>query len=214
MARAQRWRVLEFARPHCPFSFAAPAPTEAGATDCVAYNQRVIAWLAAHPEVAKVFVSNNARLPMAERGIGYRIDGRRRRAARAAGVGDATCTCCATRRRTARPRTTASDRALRRKRTPFACVRGAAQARARARPDGRVARCGSGATSIDLTPFFCSPQKCFPVVGGVLVHKDQDHLTQDFARDARAVHPPRGYVSCWMRIRLPAGSRTAQSRTP
>jgi hypothetical protein len=35
---------------------------------------------------------------------------------------------------------------------------------------------------IDLTPFFCSSKQCFPVVGGVLVHKDQDHLTQNFSR--------------------------------
>ena len=39
-----------------------------------------------------------------------------------------------------------------------------------------------GRTPIDLSSFFCSPSKCFPVVGGVLTHKDQDHLTQDFAR--------------------------------
>ena len=64
--------MVEFARPHCPFSFSEPAPTEAGASDCVAYNQRVIAWLAAHPDVASVFVSNNARLPMAQKGMGYR----------------------------------------------------------------------------------------------------------------------------------------------
>ena len=29
---------------------------------------------------------------------------------------------------------------------------------------------------------FCGRTRCFPVVGGVLVHKDQDHLTQDFSR--------------------------------
>ena len=39
-----------------------------------------------------------------------------------------------------------------------------------------------GRTVIDLTPFFCSSKQCFPVVGGVLVHKDQDHLTQNFSR--------------------------------
>ena len=36
-------------------------------------------------------------------------------------------------------------------------------------------------TPIDLTNFFCDERDCFPVVGGVLVHKDVDHLTQDFA---------------------------------
>ena len=89
LAKSRRWRVVEFARPHCPFSFSEPAPTEAGASDCVAYNQRVIAWLAAHPDVATVFVSNNARLPMAEKGMGYKVQGARRRPARAPGVGDA-----------------------------------------------------------------------------------------------------------------------------
>ena len=141
----------------------------------------VIAWLAAHPDVTTVFVSNNARLPMAERG--HRLPARRRlaRAARAAGVGHATCSCCATRRPTARRRTTASTArcgaSARRAR-----VRGAAQARARARSDGRVraaARAHGRSTSRRSS---ARRGQCFPVVGGVLVHKDQDHLTQDFAR--------------------------------
>jgi hypothetical protein len=35
---------------------------------------------------------------------------------------------------------------------------------------------------IDLTRFQCSTRFCFPVVGGVLVHKDVDHITRTFAR--------------------------------
>jgi hypothetical protein len=34
---------------------------------------------------------------------------------------------------------------------------------------------------VDLTRFMCSPRLCFPVVGGVLVHKDVTHLTPLFA---------------------------------
>jgi hypothetical protein len=34
---------------------------------------------------------------------------------------------------------------------------------------------------IDLTSFQCSARLCFPVVGGVLVHKDIDHITRTFA---------------------------------
>jgi hypothetical protein len=34
---------------------------------------------------------------------------------------------------------------------------------------------------VDLTPFMCSPRRCFPVVGGALVHKDTTHLTEVFA---------------------------------
>jgi hypothetical protein len=35
---------------------------------------------------------------------------------------------------------------------------------------------------IDLTHFMCSRTRCFPVVGGALVHKDVTHLTRVFAR--------------------------------
>jgi hypothetical protein len=34
---------------------------------------------------------------------------------------------------------------------------------------------------INLTPFFCSSRLCYPVVGGVLVYKDVNHLTQAYA---------------------------------
>jgi hypothetical protein len=37
------------------------------------------------------------------------------------------------------------------------------------------------AAVIDLTRQFCGPRWCYPVVGGVLVHKDRDHLGQLFA---------------------------------
>ncbi|MDQ3740501.1 MAG: hypothetical protein M3389_06105, partial [Actinomycetota bacterium] len=35
---------------------------------------------------------------------------------------------------------------------------------------------------IDLTDFFCDGERCFPVVGGALVHKDISHLNRVFAR--------------------------------
>ncbi len=34
---------------------------------------------------------------------------------------------------------------------------------------------------VDLTRLMCSPKLCYPVVGGVLVHKDVTHLTPLFA---------------------------------
>jgi SGNH domain-containing protein len=36
--------------------------------------------------------------------------------------------------------------------------------------------------AVDLTRFMCGRQRCFPVVGGALVHKDTNHLTQVFSR--------------------------------
>ena len=34
----------------------------------------------------------------------------------------------------------------------------------------------------DLTRFICDAQRCFPVVGGALVYKDEHHMTTVFAR--------------------------------
>jgi hypothetical protein len=34
---------------------------------------------------------------------------------------------------------------------------------------------------IDLSRYMCGRRKCFPVVGGVLVHKDVGHITRLFA---------------------------------
>src|SRR5207247_1010961 len=45
---------------------------------------------------------------------------------------------------------------------------------------------------IDLTTFQCSARFCFPVIGGVLVHKDIDHITRTFA-ETLAPYLLRGY---------------------
>ena len=34
---------------------------------------------------------------------------------------------------------------------------------------------------IDMTRYMCDRRRCFPVVGGVLVHKDVGHLTRHFS---------------------------------
>ena len=34
---------------------------------------------------------------------------------------------------------------------------------------------------IDLTRYFCDRQRCFPVIGGVLVYKDISHITAIFS---------------------------------
>jgi hypothetical protein len=183
VAKQRGWRVIEFARPHCPFSLSDPAPPEAGARDCVAYNRSVIAWLAEHPDVSTVFVSNNSRLSMAQKGLEYKVHGHL--GAIAALPGSVA--------RTYVLRDVPTDRV-----TTHDCIRKAMRARkapgeACAIPrrralvwDGTVIAAErmayKGARVIDLTPFFCSKRSCYPVVGGVLVHKDQDHLTQDFAR--------------------------------
>jgi hypothetical protein len=34
---------------------------------------------------------------------------------------------------------------------------------------------------VDLTPFFCDQQYCYPVIGGVLVHKGTGHITRTYS---------------------------------
>jgi hypothetical protein len=34
---------------------------------------------------------------------------------------------------------------------------------------------------VDLTAFMCDRRRCFPVIGGVLVHRDRGHLTKVFS---------------------------------
>ncbi|MDQ3739493.1 MAG: acyltransferase, partial [Actinomycetota bacterium] len=33
---------------------------------------------------------------------------------------------------------------------------------------------------VDMTRYFCDASRCFPVVGGVLVHKDSTHITATY----------------------------------
>ncbi len=111
LADKQQWRVLEIARPHCPFSFAAPAPTEAGAGDCVAWNQRIVDYLAQNPQISTIFISDNARLPMADNTFASKLDGFVESLQRAAAVDHP-------RLRDPRPAERPRDHARLRRRTP------------------------------------------------------------------------------------------------
>ena len=45
-----------------------------------------------------------------------------------------------------------------------------------------AARSGARVHGVDLTRFICDSRRCFPVVGGALVYKDQHHLTTVYAQ--------------------------------
>jgi hypothetical protein len=195
VARRKRWRVVEHALGHCPFTFAlqATTPEGAGGQWCVAYDQSVIDWLAAHPEIHRVFVANKSRVTMVESGIAYREAGDLQ-ALRALPASVARIYVI---RDIPLDRTTSHrcvEKALARHQAPgprCAVPRSALVQD----PTASAARQLSvrGARVIDLTRFFCSERKCFPVVGGVLTHKDRDHMTREFSATLapyleRAVH--------------------------
>jgi SGNH domain (fused to AT3 domains) len=187
VAHAKGWRVMNMTRTSCPFSTAPIDKDRQIRRQCAARNRDAIAWLTAHPEVRTVFVAGNAAVRVFPSRAGHRFE-------RALAGYDAVLrrlpasvqhvvvirdsvkaksgTIDCVRRAIAAHRRAgivcALKRALLRRRDPAAAA--AAQVGA---PRGQV---------IDLTSFQCSSRLCFPVVGGVLVHKDVDHITATFAK--------------------------------
>ena len=188
VARAAGTRAVSITRTGCPFSTASvviPAPELEPA--CRTWNGEVLAWLHRHPEVTTIFVSQRAKAQFVPSAAG------------ASNFATAVNGYSAVWR--ALPRSVRSIIVVRD--TPLDsavaadCVRrmyardvavGMRCARSRSLalpPDPAVtaARRMRGRVHVlDMTPFFCSTTKCFPVVGGALVHKDADHITAVFAR--------------------------------
>jgi SGNH domain-containing protein len=187
VARRKRWRVLEIARPHCPLSYALPDSGEPISSNCVLWNREVVDWLADHPEVRTVFVSANAQAPIVV------PEGKSKWETRRDGFVAAWQALPASVQRLVVIRDNPTDRTR-----THDCVR---HAMAERRPPGLTCEVARrvvlprdaevaaahrlrerGARVVSLTRYFCGHRRCLPVVGGVLVHKDVDHLTQLFAK--------------------------------
>lgn len=53
---------------------------------------------------------------------------------------------------------------------------------------------------LDLTDRFCGPELCAPVVGNVMVYRDNNHITDSYARSMRpyiaeALWPAAGHLA-------------------
>ena len=185
-AKAKRWRVLEVAVPHCPFSTARPVDRDV-AKWCPNWNRRVVEWLSEHPEVRTIFLSNAARAPIVVARNQTRLE------TRARGYLDQWSQLPASVARIIVLRDVPSDRfqtqecvrraiRLRRMAARMCAVRRAKALPTDAQTVAAERMPGKRAHVVDLSLHFCRPAVCLPVVGGVLVHKDVDHLTQVFAR--------------------------------
>lgn len=184
-ARRRGWHGVSLTRDSCPFTLAVPAVSPASRRRCAAWNRGVRRWLERHPDVDTVFVSahSGARI--------VRTGGRRALATKVAGHRAAWASLPTTVRRIVVLRDTPAHPA----RTADCVTRAAARRQdagtvcavprrtlvpdpqavaARALPDDRV-------RVVDVTPVLCDTRACFPVVGGVLVNRDTDHLTRRFA---------------------------------
>ena len=186
VAQFTGWHVKNITRTSCPFSAAPIDKSKALRRDCADRNRKAVQWLRAHPEIRTVFVAGNA----AVRVFGAKPADRYQRALAGYRATFATLPDSVKHvvviRDSIKAKSSTLDcvgRALRaHKRAGVVCAlplaklrRGdaaAAAARELGPPRGQV---------IDLTSFQCSTRLCFPVIGGVLVHKDIDHITRTFA---------------------------------
>ena len=186
VAQARSWRGFSLTRSGCPLSAAAPQLEERRRRSCQEWRRAVRRWFTRHRNVQTVFVSQLAsarvRTPRGRDSGSYQVQGYMRawrwlpRTVRQIIVlrdtpysTDNTPLCV--------------ERAMReRRRTDVACAvaRGKALRRDRAATAARRDRSGR-VHLVDLTRFMCSRRLCFPVVGGVLVHKDKTHITSLFA---------------------------------
>jgi hypothetical protein len=186
VAGAKRWRGLSITHTGCPFSKAIAVLEQPAKSQCVAWNRETVAWFHSHPDVHTVFVVEHSGgkviVPRGQTKFEAQVAGYR-------GVWNAlpasvhhivvihdtprihadTFACIerviAKHQRPARrctvPRAQATQRdpavvAAQRMRSP------------------RVQR-------IDMTSFFCDKRRCYPVIGGALVYKNIDHLTDVYA---------------------------------
>lgn len=172
------WAGFSLSRNGCPLSTATPILRGALGAQCVRWREAVHRWLLAHRGVDTIFVSQHrvrVRGSYATEVAGYvsawravprsvtRIVVIRDTPTRPPGV--RACVSAAIRRRANAGRQCAVPRATALRRDP------AAEAARRA---GRRVRL------VDMTRYFCSTRLCFPVVGGVLTHKDSGHMTAAF----------------------------------
>ena len=184
VAKRRQWRVYDLSVPLCMFSTATTGAEPPFDGFCPRWNADVLGFLASHPEIQTIFTAGKARqfVKPAPGQTAYqaRVEGYKGRWAtlppsvrnviviRDDPDEDVTTKDCVRR---------AMDR-----HRPL--TRACRVPRERAlHPDPALAAARAvGVHAIDLTRQFCDARWCYPVIGGALVHKDADHLTQVFAR--------------------------------
>jgi len=187
VAKRRRWRGFSLTAPACFYSEAIYSLIEGLRAPCIEWFRAAKKWFHDHPQISTVFVSQNAPTPVdvgpGQTALDVKVDGFRRAW-------------------TALPKTVKHVVVIRD--TPVQadgtvdCVRQAVAAGRRPGPacptpradalleDSAVAAVAAiGSTrfqAIDMTDFFCGATDCYPVIGGVLVHRDRDHITVLYAQ--------------------------------
>ena len=188
VTQREGWRGISITRSGCPLSQAPARLSPASRrTDCLQWNAQMSPWFAQHPEIHTVVVVAHVAAQVTA------AKGKTPFETKVAGFEAAW---------KALPKSVSRIVVIRD--TPLvgyealACVRSAhashqdagrvcavPRSAALRRPDPAVAAArrlhSKRVRIIDLTRFLCDSRLCFPVVGGALVYKDDQHLTDIFA---------------------------------
>jgi hypothetical protein len=184
VAQVKRWRGISITRPGCPFSVQIPASPALGPADCAAQHAATLAWLRSHPEIHKIFVSGWAEPPSGPQGgtggygggasaYGAMLDQLPRSVRHVYVLRDIPATTLAS--------TACVERRLRRHRAIGTACASPRSAVLTPDPGAAAAATRPRARVIDLTRRFCDATRCYPVVGGVYIHKDDNHMNAVFA---------------------------------
>jgi hypothetical protein len=185
LARSQRWHALTIRRSSCPFNEARRTGPPKEAATCSDWVHATISWFGKHPEIHTVLVTGSAFSGVVtEPGqdeLDVAVDGYRAALAALPPSVEHVIVLRDT------PRSSLDM---------FDCVNRAMKAHERltgvcSLPRGEVLPPDPGVIAaqqlgaprfqvIDLTDFFCDPDRCFPVIGGALVYKDISHMTTVF----------------------------------
>jgi hypothetical protein len=183
---ALNWYAISVTHPSCPFTLAVAVPSNPSQQACVAWTQGVIQWFSKNPEVSTVFVSDHP-------GAVERAPGQSETAALVSGITAAWAKLPANVKHIVvirdnpfiEPRTLpcVENAIAKHEDAGTACAFPEASGLHRD-PDVLAAQQLHSARVqvIDLTHFFCGGGLCYPVIGGVLVYKDDfDHLTDEYS---------------------------------
>lgn len=188
VARVKRWHGHSITAPACFYSEAVFVLPGGLREPCVPWFESVRSWLASNPDVSTIFVSQNAPTPV-EVGPGETVPG-----VKSAGFQRAWRALPANVRNVVVIRDTPRISA-----DTFGCIRRVMRAdtqraklacslpRSRALPDDPALAAVAALRSrryraIDMTDFFCGSRRCYPVIGGILVNRDVDHINPIYAR--------------------------------
>ena len=173
-AQALGWRAISITRAGCAFSTEAyPAPPPIPAR-CRLHTAEALRWLRRHPSVTTVFTSNSAGRGLSPRGFLAAWTHAPSSVRRIYEIRDVPRVSYAT-----------ASCVLSVMRTHARSIGACSVARSSAFPFDPAASAAAGARGrirlIDLSRYFCSASRCYPVIGGAYVYKDFNHINRVFA---------------------------------